>query len=49
MDCPESTFFFRPFLIPSAPGESDNYILSPLRADTAPVAHMITALFEESF
>ncbi|HEY3440995.1 MAG TPA: hypothetical protein VGK29_09600 [Paludibaculum sp.] len=48
MDCPESTFYFRPFLTPLAPGEADDYILSPLRADTAPMAHMICALLEES-
>lgn len=48
MDCPESSFFFRPFLLPLAPGEADDYILSPLRADTAPMAHMISALLEES-
>ena len=46
MDCPDSTFSFRPFLIPSLPGEADDYILSPLRADTAPMAHMISALFQ---
>ena len=44
LDCPESTFLFRPFLLPSAPGDSDNYFLAPLRADTAPMAHMIAAL-----
>jgi hypothetical protein len=44
MDCPESTFFFRPFLLPASPGDADHYMLSPLRADTAPMAHMISAL-----
>lgn len=46
MDCPESAYFFRPFLIPALPGEADSYSLSPLRADTAPMAHMISALLE---
>jgi len=44
MDCPESTFLFRPFLLAALPGEGDDFILSPLRADTAPMAHMISAL-----
>jgi hypothetical protein len=46
MDCPESTFVFRPFLLPSLPGETDNYVLFPLRADTAPMSHMISALID---
>ncbi len=44
MDCPELRFSFRPFLIQPAPGEADDYILAPLPADTAPMAHMISAL-----
>jgi hypothetical protein len=44
MDSPELNFHFRPFLIPPASGESDDYILSPLHADTAPMSHMISAL-----
>ena len=48
LDCPDSSFFFRPFLLPLAPGEADDYILSPMRADTAPMAHMICVLLEES-
>ena len=46
MDCPEFLFMFRPFLLPSSPGETDDYILAPLRADTAPMAHLISALLE---
>lgn len=46
MDCPECTFVFRPFLIPTQDGEPDTYMLAPLRADTAPMAHMISALLE---
>lgn len=46
MDCPEFTFSFRPFLLPSSPGDNDDYILAPLRPDTAPMAHMISAFFE---
>ena len=44
MDCPELAFMFRQFLLPSAPGEQDDYILAPVRADTAPMAHMISEL-----
>lgn len=46
MDCAESAFIFRQFLIPAAPGEADSWTLAPVRADTAPMAHMISALLE---
>jgi len=44
LDAPQFEYDLRPFLLPSAPGEVDDFILSPTPSDAGPFSRLLVEL-----